>query len=97
MLYTTDVCLSSPLCGEGDHEVVEGASQTEDAESPPPSRRLRRRSTSPFAPRTGRKDKRAQAASDSATNALKQRGPAGPSDSAKKEKGGGAARTVKNV
>ena len=32
-----------------------------------------------------------------AQTALKQRGPAGPSDSAKKEKGGGAARTVKNV
>ncbi|MNT56346.1 hypothetical protein D3C72_1936360 [compost metagenome] len=40
--------LSSPCNGEGDHVVVEGAAQTSDVESPPPSRRLRRRATSPL-------------------------------------------------
>ena len=33
------VPFSSPLCGEGDHEVVEGAPLTSDIGSPPPSRR----------------------------------------------------------
>jgi len=39
--------LSSPFHGEGDHEVVEGATPPSPAESPPPSRRLRLRATSP--------------------------------------------------
>ncbi|MNT17071.1 hypothetical protein D3C71_1906030 [compost metagenome] len=30
---------SSPLCGEGDHEVVEGATQSLNVETPPLSRR----------------------------------------------------------
>ena len=34
--------------GEGDHEVVEGAAQPSDLESPPPSRPLRARATSPL-------------------------------------------------